>query len=172
MTISISSPAGPDRLRHITCVVHDLLPVFSQPGVVAIVFDCWRELRLNYGMRLYGYVVMEEHLHFLAAPGRPDGCLERFIEMSGERIAGYLAEQRLERFLKRLPDYGSGRRRLWQEGMEVEPVANEEMAATLDYIHINPVKRGYVDHAEEWRYSSARNYAGKEGLVEVDRWHG
>jgi hypothetical protein len=40
----------------------------------------------------------------------------------------------------------------------------------LEYIHANPVRRGYVDRAEEWRYSSARNYAGEAGLIEIDRW--
>ncbi|BBA35885.1 uncharacterized protein sS8_3953 [Methylocaldum marinum] len=36
-----------------------------------------------------------------------------------------------------------------------------------DYIHQTPVKRGYVNRKEHWRYSSARNYAGlgKEGLI-------
>jgi hypothetical protein len=29
----------------------------------------------------------------------------------------------------------------------------------LDYIHQNPVKRGYVDDPLHWRYFSARNYA-------------
>jgi len=33
-----------------------------------------------------------------------------------------------------------------------------------------PVKRGYVDRAEQWWYSSARNYAGDNGLLEVDCW--
>ncbi|TWC43043.1 hypothetical protein FBY03_101236 [Pseudomonas sp. SJZ079] len=27
----------------------------------------------------------------------------------------------------------------------------------------------YGDRAEHWRYSSARNYAGQAGLIEVDR---
>ena len=31
----------------------------------------------------------------------------------------------------------------------------------------NPVKRGYVDEPIHWRYSSARNYAGLTGLLEV-----
>jgi putative transposase len=44
------------------------------------------------------------------------------------------------------------------------------MREKLDYIHANLVKRGYVDRAEHWRYSSARNYAGETGLIEVDRW--
>jgi hypothetical protein len=44
------------------------------------------------------------------------------------------------------------------------------MREKLDYIHHNPLKRGYVDRAEPRRYSSARNYAGQAGQIEVDRW--
>jgi putative transposase len=43
------------------------------------------------------------------------------------------------------------------------------MRQKLDYIHQNPVKRGYVDQPEHWQYSSARNYARQEGLIEVMR---
>ena len=38
------------------------------------------------------------------------------------------------------------------------------------YIHHNPVKRGYVDEAKHWRYSSARDYEGVDGLLEVERF--
>jgi putative transposase len=43
------------------------------------------------------------------------------------------------------------------------------MRQKIDYIHQNPVKRGYVDKAEYWRYSSARDYMGDVGLLEVCR---
>jgi hypothetical protein len=43
------------------------------------------------------------------------------------------------------------------------------MRQKLDYIHYNPVKRGFVDLPEHWRWSSARDYAGSCGLIEVDR---
>jgi hypothetical protein len=43
------------------------------------------------------------------------------------------------------------------------------MRQKLDYIHHNPVKRGYVDLPEHWRWSSARDYAGMPGLIAVDR---
>jgi len=39
----------------------------------------------------------------------------------------------------------------------------------VNYIHYNPVKRGYVDEAIHWRYSSARDYEGIKGLIEVER---
>ncbi len=41
------------------------------------------------------------------------------------------------------------------------------MRQKLDYIHYNPVRRGYVDDPVHWRYSSARNYAGLPGLLPV-----
>jgi hypothetical protein len=49
-------------------------------------------------------------------------------------------------------------------------IQNEKMMRQkIDYIHNNPVKRGYVDDAVHWRYSSARSYAGDDGLLEVCR---
>lgn len=38
----------------------------------------------------------------------------------------------------------------------------------LDYIHDNPVKAGFVSHPEDFLYSSARDYSGVKGLVDVD----
>jgi len=44
------------------------------------------------------------------------------------------------------------------------------MISKINYIHQNPVKRGYVDDATHWRYNSARDYEGMKGLVEVERF--
>ena len=41
------------------------------------------------------------------------------------------------------------------------------LTGTIEYIHYNPVKRGYVDKPEHWRYSSSRDYIGLKGLVAV-----
>jgi len=38
----------------------------------------------------------------------------------------------------------------------------------LKYIHYNPVRIGLVDRPEDWRYSSARNYLGQGGMLEID----
>lgn len=44
------------------------------------------------------------------------------------------------------------------------------MIERINYIHQNPVKRGYVDEAKHWRYSSARDYENEIGLVEVEKF--
>jgi hypothetical protein len=38
----------------------------------------------------------------------------------------------------------------------------------LEYIHNNPVRAGIVELPEHYLYSSARNYAGIKGLLEVE----
>ena len=42
------------------------------------------------------------------------------------------------------------------------------MEQKLDYIHNNPLKEGFVDQAEHYLYSSARDYAGEKGLLELE----
>ena len=37
----------------------------------------------------------------------------------------------------------------------------------LDYIHMNLVRQEIVTRPEDYLYSSARNYAGMEGLLNV-----
>jgi REP element-mobilizing transposase RayT len=123
-------------------------------------------------MKLFGYVIMEEHLHFVVSAEQPDQCLTGFMEQTTRNIVKYLEDQQLERFLVRLScNLDSAQRRydLWQEPPEIEEIVGENMLpGVLEYIHINPVKRGYVDLATHWRYSSARSYAGETGLIEVD----
>ena len=57
---------------------------------------------------------------------------------------------------------------LWQEGSHPQQIQNELiMLQKLEYMHNNPLRRGYVDEPVHWRYSSARNYAGMEAGVSV-----
>ena len=44
---------------------------------------------------------------------------------------------------------------------------NQFMDSKVKYIHENPVRAGIVEKAEDYLYSSSRNYAGLEGVLEV-----
>ena len=58
------------------------------------------------------------------------------------------------------------------ENHAVELSTNEMIDSRLEYIHENPVRAGWVEKAEDYMYSSARNYADLPGLIDVDfiRW--
>ena len=59
---------------------------------------------------------------------------------------------------------------VWQEGMQPKLIQTEAiMAEKINYIHNNPIKRGYVDEAKHWRYSSARDYENECGLIDIER---
>jgi REP element-mobilizing transposase RayT len=58
---------------------------------------------------------------------------------------------------------------VWQEGSHPEQIHSEKMLLQkIDYIHNNPVRRGYVDEPKHWRYFSSRDYEGLKALVEVN----
>ena len=45
----------------------------------------------------------------------------------------------------------------------------QKLVEKLDYMHQNPVQRGLVTRAEDWKWSSARHYAtGEEFRVEIE----
>ena len=57
---------------------------------------------------------------------------------------------------------------VWQEGNHPQQIQGTEMMwQKIEYTHNNPVERGFVEDPLHWRWSSARNYAGQPGLIEV-----
>ena len=50
----------------LTCTIVGWLPVFTRPDCVEIVLNSWKFLQKSSRMTLYGYVVLENHLHFIA----------------------------------------------------------------------------------------------------------
>ena len=70
--------------------------------------------------------------------------------------------------LLKLPHKTNSTYQVWEEGSHPQQIGSDEMMLQkLEYIHDNPVKRGYVDQQVHWRYSSARNYAGMPGLIDM-----
>lgn len=68
----------------------------------------------------------------------------------------------------KLANHKDSQFQFWQEGYHPKQIVVDKMMnQKIDYIHNNPVKRGYVDKPEHWRYSSARNYKGSNGLIEI-----
>ena len=50
-----------------------------------------------------------------------------------------------------------------------EAIMNEDMLNQKpDYIHYNPVRKGYVDDPSYWRYSSFNNTMGQKGLLPIE----
>ena len=89
------------------------------------------------------------------------------------KSSNYLKDQNAETILRLLRYFKLMHKKdrdyqLWQEGSHPQAIQSDDMMRQrLEYIHNNPVKRGYVDDPNHWRYSSARNYAGTPPLIDV-----
>lgn len=162
----------PRQPHFVTFTVLHWIPVFTRPETVGILFDALRFLGKE-GLRIYAYVVLENHCHFVLQSEELDRDIRRLKSWSARQLIQYLADNNVRQILEQLAFYkkahkGDRAYQFWQEGVHPELIQNDEMMRQkIDYIHYNPVKRGYVDAPEHWRYSSARNYAGEAGLLEV-----
>ena len=161
------------KLPHfVTCTVLHWIPVFTRPATVDIVLESLRFLMQD-GLKVYAFVILENHLHMLVQSEDLGRDIARFKAYTAKQLIQYLSENRVTQILEQLAFYkkahkGDRAYQFWQEGCHPEWIQNKQiMLQKVEYIHNNPVQRGYVDLPEHWRYSSARNYAGQAGLIEV-----
>ena len=57
---------------------------------------------------------------------------------------------------------------LWQSENHPIELTTQKMAwQKLDYTHYNPVEAGFVKNTTDWLYSSAIDYNGGKGLLDI-----
>ena len=157
----------------LTCTVVAWLPVFIHPCFANIIFDSWRFLQKAREVKIFGYVVMENHVHWIAQARDLALQVGRFKSYTARRILDELAQRGHQTLLEELRYFKLRHKsdqeyQLWQEGHHPEQIQGDDMMLQkLEYMHHNPIRRGYVDEARHWRYSSARNYLGEAGLLDV-----
>lgn len=163
----------PQTAHFLTCTIVNWLPVFTRPATVEIILGSFRHLQSERGLNIYGYVILENHLHWIAASDDLGRDVQHFKSYTAKALVTCLTELGAHTILKQFAFYKKRHKKdrdyqVWQEGSHPQEIQNwDMMRQKLEYIHHNPVERGYVDSPEHWRYSSARNYLGEEGLIEV-----
>jgi putative transposase len=157
----------------VTCTCVGWQPIFTQPQLVQIVLDSWQFLQEHSRITLLGYVILENHLHSIVKSDDLTKELGDFKSYTARKIIDWFRDRGAQSTLQQLAFYRAHHKpdreyQLWQEGSHPEMIQSDEMMwQKLEYIHNNPVRRGYVDDPLHWRYSSARNYARMQGLIPV-----
>ena len=142
----------------VTFSTYQRLPHLNQVWMRDLFLQCLEQTRCKYRLLVYGYVVMPEHVHLLVS--EPENMLLcRAIQAMKIAVARRAMRYRI---------HGTGR--LWQKRYYDHNVrTHESFENKLAYMHRNPVKRGLVARAEDWRWSSFRHYALREfGVVEIE----
>jgi len=148
-------------------------PIFSNPLAAQVVLDALEFIQNKRSTTVYAYVIMENHIHMIVQNDKLPQQIQAFKSWTARVIVDLFSENghtfQLYKMRKsKNPSHADSVHQLWQEGYYPKKIFSDEMMIQkIEYIHNNPVKRGFVDRPEDWRYSSMRNYLGLESLIPV-----
>ncbi len=167
----------PHAAYFVTSTVVAWLPIFTTAARCDILIESLEYCRLQKGLKIYAWVVLDNHFHaILSAPSLPR-VLADFKRYTAQRVLERLEKENVEWLLNQFQYFRAkhkteSTRQVWQEGSHPQEIMDDEMMLQkLDYIHHNPVKRGLVATAEHWRYSSAHERClGAASVLRCDPW--
>ena len=144
--------------------------------------DPWRQKltrRIDVACRqeefqLNAFVFMPEHVHLLVYPGDGHASVSRLLAKIKQPFSKEIKQILIEHHSKLLESLTIRERpgercfRFWQEGpgFDRNLFTPDAIEASIQYIHMNPVKRGLCQRATNWKWSSALFYL--EGEVDAD----
>lgn len=142
------------------------------------VIDSLQNLRVKHGAEIWAYVIMPEHIHALWWSPNPEYKMSHFLAAFKRPVSAnakrHLQDTGRQDWIDKLTVQHGDRTvfQFWQPGGGYdENLWNERpVEAVMDYIHANPVRRGLVDRPTDWKWSSARWFAGLRDVpIELDR---
>ena len=166
----------PTHPYFITCTVLHWIPIFTRTQSTDILFDSLKFLQKSDNLKITAYVILENHLHMIVSSDDISKTMAKFKSYTAKELINLLKKSNAKTILEQLAFYKKAHKtettyQVWQEGIQPKLIVDEKMMIDrINYIHNNPIKRGYVEEAKHWRYSSARDYEGINGLIEIEKW--
>ncbi|MHA3774212.1 transposase [Verrucomicrobiota bacterium sgz303538] len=117
---------------------------------------------------------MVDHLHLIVAHHDVSGFMRDFKTWTSRQISATLEEEgkleALQAIHRAALALGDRQASVWQAGFHPKGIVSDAMMLQkLQYLHHNPVRKGFVPVPEAWWYSSASDYLlGKQGPVAID----
>ena len=153
--------------------------VFTRPNHKKLIVNSLKYCIENKGLIIFAYCLMHSHLHIISKADEGSDLsdiLRDFKTFTSKNIIQQIIEESesrkewmLEYFsnacahLKRKQKY-----KVWQDGNQPKEIYSSAfLYEKLEYIHNNPVEDMIVEKPEDYLFSSARNYAGLDSLLDV-----
>jgi len=137
----------------VTFCCYHRCPPFTTAASCRIFELALERVRRTYRLYVYRYVVMPEHVHLLLSEPEHDS-LAQALKSLKQGVSRRLIGDAEHFWQKRYYDFN-----IRDDAQFVEK---------LRYIHRNPVKRGLVERAEDWQWSSFSHATGCAGTVETE----
>jgi putative transposase len=161
----------------------DWVDVFIRPVYKQVVVHTLNHFIDHKGLIVYSWCLMTNHLHLLAQAreGHVIAEIEKeFKTFTTTKILEAISTEPSARrnwMLKRFANFGDmlglmKKYHIWQTSsspLHIDMKKHEILIEHFCHIHNSPVRDRFVDMAADYPYSSARDYAGMEGLVRISK---
>ncbi len=120
-------------------------------------------------MTIFSYVILEKHLHLVAQSDDIAKSMQKFKAYSAYELLKLLEKKNATTLLKQFSFHQKAHKtkstyQIWEDGFHPKLIQSEAMMfEKINYIHQNPVKRGYI---KEVMVSCNSNRHSTTGVVE------
>jgi len=169
-------------LNFLTMTVVDWLDVFTRKRYKNIIIESLKYCQREKGLVIYAYVIMTNHIHLVVQTKegfKLSDTVRDFKSYTGNELIKTIGsnkkESRREWMMHRFEWNGkqnkaaNRKHQFWQSGNHPTALFTPKVIwKKINYIHLNPLVAGIVSKREDYCFSSASNYAGEEGMLEVE----
>ena len=167
----------PQGYYSLTLNTIDRVDIFIRPFFKQIIVESLNYFIEKKGLIVYGWCLMTNHLHLIveAKDGHDlPGLIRDFKTFTAKIILeDLIAESDIRRawIMKKIREAALfDKLEVWENEehrVQVSASENEDIHECLKQIHHNPVRNKIVESPEDYLHSSARNYVGLKGLVNI-----
>lgn len=170
---------NPEGIYFVSFAVVEWIDVFTRLEYKNLLLDSLSYCQKEKGMEIFSWCVMSNHVHLVfkvASEEKPEKILGDFKRFTSKAIIKEIKESSkesrrewlLEQFSKAADNTSNVKNyQFWRhDNKPIELWSNHVIDEKINYIHQNPVKAGLVFNAEDYLYSSAKDYAGEKGLLD------
>jgi REP element-mobilizing transposase RayT len=144
----------------VTWTLVDWLHLFDKEAYRLIVLDALNYLRTQKKTQLNAFVIMSSHIHAILWPDMDVNLsdvirdFKRFTSRKISKEAEIQSAAEILEVFKRARNQNrmqeTSQYQVWQEGSHPEAIFTEKFAhQKMDYIHMNPVRAGLVETADQ-----------------------
>jgi REP element-mobilizing transposase RayT len=177
--MGIRNKISDGNVYFLTLTIIEWIDVFTKPAYKHLIVDSLNYCIKNKGLEVYCWCLMSNHLHLVASAESENNLsdiLRDFKKFTSKEIIEIIKNQpesRRDWMLNLFWFAGKNNKKIkyykvWQDGNEAKEITTTAfLEEKMSYIHMNPVKAELVGTPQDYLYSSARDYNGEKGLVEI-----
>lgn len=165
---------NPEGLYFVSFAVKEWVDIFTRNEYKDIIVNSLYCCQKQKGLEIFAWCIMTNHVHLITRAKEGyllQNILRDFKRFTSTNILKTIQdnsrESRKEWLLEKFKTEEGGNQFWGTDNHPIELWSNKVIDQKLDYLHNNPVEEGLVFRAERYAYSSAVDYAGEKGLLDI-----